>query len=148
MYKWYPLQLGKINYERKILDIVEIKYNIPDVFEDARGGSPGYIYENEIWFILHKSQHFTTYKKHHWNYQHFFAVFDRNMNLQKYSELFKLGTHPIEFCTGLIIKEEEILVIKKDSSCNSSKVQEAEKKKLKVITLDTFLKNKEKFISK
>ena len=110
VYKWYPLQLGKINYERKILDIVEIKYNIPDVFEDARGGSPGYIYENEIWFILHKSQHFTTYKKHHWNYQHFFAVFDRNMNLQKYSELFKLGTHPIEFCTGLIIKEGEIIL--------------------------------------
>ena len=46
------------------------------------------------------------------------------------------------------INSETVLVIKKDSSCNSSKVQEAEKKKLKVITLDTFLKNKEKFISK
>lgn len=65
----------------------------------------------------------------------------RNNELEKVLE--KNG-----FAVNSNINSETVLVIKKDSSCNSSKVQEAEKKKLKVITLDTFLKNKEKFISK
>jgi len=52
------------------------------------------------------------------------------------------------FAVNSSINTETVLVIKKNSSSHSSKVKEAEKKKLKVITLDTFLKNKEKFISK
>jgi len=44
------------------------------------------------------------------------------------------------------INSDTLLVIKKDSSSQSSKIKEAEKKKIKVVTLDTFLKNKEKFI--
>ena len=44
------------------------------------------------------------------------------------------------------INSDTIFVIKKDSSSQSSKVKEAEKKKIKVMTLDTFLKNKDKFI--
>ncbi len=52
------------------------------------------------------------------------------------------------FAVNSSINTETVLVIKKDSSSHSSKVKEAERKKLKVITLDTFLKNKEKFISK
>ena len=107
---WFPLQLGKINYDRTNLDEVEIKYNTSDALVDAIGGSHGYIFENEIWFILHKFQHFTTKNKHHFNYQHFFAVFDKNMNLKKYSELCKFGTHPIQHCTGLIVKDAEIIL--------------------------------------
>ena len=44
------------------------------------------------------------------------------------------------------INSDTVFVIKKDSSSQSSKIKEAEKKKIKVITLDTFLKNKDKFI--
>ena len=32
------------------------------------------------------------------------------MNLLRYSELFKLGVHPIEFCIGLIVKDREIIM--------------------------------------
>ena len=110
VYNWYPLQLGTINYDIKQLDIVEVKYNMPTYFQDARGGSPGYNYSQEIWFILHKSQRFAKSKNIHFHYQHFFAVFDSNMNYLRSSELFKLGEHPIEFCTGLIIKNNEIIL--------------------------------------
>ena len=51
----------------------------------------------EIWFVLHKSQTFNMMKNQHWHYQHFIAVFDTNMNLLRYSELFKLGEHPMNF---------------------------------------------------
>jgi 3'-phosphoadenosine 5'-phosphosulfate sulfotransferase (PAPS reductase)/FAD synthetase len=44
------------------------------------------------------------------------------------------------------INSDTVFVIKKDSSSQSSKIKEAEKKKIKVMTLDTFLKNKDKFI--
>ena len=37
-------------------------------------------------------------------------VFDLNMNLIRYSELFKFGDCKVEFCTGFIIKEKEIIL--------------------------------------
>ena len=40
------------------------------------------------------------------------------------------------------INSDTVLVITKDTSSQSSKIKEAEKKKIKVMTLDTFLKNK------
>ena len=92
-----------------MLDIVDIKYDMPIYFQDARGGSPGFNYRDEIWFILHKSQHFIKSKKNNY-YQHFITVFDRNMNFLRSSELFKLGEHPIEFLAGLIIKDNEIIL--------------------------------------
>lgn len=110
VYYWHPLQLGKINYENNTLNIAEIKYDMPEYFEDARGSTPGYNHNNELWFVLHKSQMFQMGGKTHWHYQHFMAVFDTNMNLLRYSELFKLGEHPIEFCIGLIVKDKEIIM--------------------------------------
>ena len=44
------------------------------------------------------------------------------------------------------INSNTFLVIKKDSSSESSKIKEAVKKKIKIMTLDTFLENKDKFI--
>ena len=100
------------------MNIIEIKYNLPECFNDARGTSTGYIINHEIWFVLHKGITNTNYKKTinnnnskiYYNYQHFFAVFDLNMNLLRFSELFKLGNCKIEFCIGLIIKEEEMIL--------------------------------------
>ena len=106
VYNWFPLQIGEINYILSTMDIIEIKYNIPEFFKDSRGSTPGYIYNNEIWFILHKALYGNNIK----NYQHFFAVFDLDMNLLRYSELFKFENNDIEFCTSLIVKQTEIIL--------------------------------------
>ena len=45
-----------------------------------------------------------------YNYQHFFAVFDLDMNLKRYSELFKFGDKMVEFCTGLIMEETRLIL--------------------------------------
>jgi hypothetical protein len=113
VYNWFPLQIGQINFENRELDIIEIKYNIPDYFKEARGTTCGFIEKNEIWFVLHKAQ--ISHKAERLenntrNYQHFFAIFDLNMNLLRYSELFKFGDCRVEFCLGLIIKEKEIIL--------------------------------------
>ena len=106
IYNWYPMQIGKINYITKRLNIIEIK-PLPEYFKDARGSTCGYTKNNEIWFVLHKAQ---CSHKNQFNYQHFLAIFDVDMNLLRYSELFKFGGCKVEFCTGLIVKDESIIL--------------------------------------
>lgn len=114
VYNWFPLQIGKIDYIKNQMNIIEVKENIPDYFKNARGSTPGYIKDNEIWFVLHKAQtdngKIRNDKNHCYNYQHFFAIFDFDMNLIRYSELFKLGDCKVEFCIGLIVNEEDIIL--------------------------------------
>jgi mannosyltransferase OCH1-like enzyme len=114
VYKWLPLQIGKINYEKNEMNIIDTKYNVPCYFKDARGSTSGVINGNEIWFVIHKSQSVEhTYNKKsttYYNYQHFFAVFDLDMNLIRYSELFKFEDAKVEFCIGMIIKNNEIIL--------------------------------------
>jgi mannosyltransferase OCH1-like enzyme len=107
VYKWFPLQIGKVNYNINKMNILDIKYDIPEYFKDSRGSTPGYTINNEIWFVLHKAQ-CSSCKCY--NYQHFFAVFDLDMNLIRYSELFKLGDSRVEFCIGLIVKNDKIIL--------------------------------------
>ena len=110
VYNWYPLQIGKIDYTTNKMDITEIKYNIPEYFETARGSTCGQQRDDEIWFVLHKAQQNTRNNKIFYNYQHFFAIFDLQMNLIRYSELFKLGDEKVEFCTGFIFKKNYLIL--------------------------------------
>jgi hypothetical protein len=107
VYQWYPMHIGEIVENR--LDLVETK-DMPEYFKEARGTSAGYSIGTEIWFVLYKAQNYKNNGQIHYNYQHFFAVFDKEMNLLRYSELFKLGGCKVEFCLGLIVKEKEILL--------------------------------------
>jgi hypothetical protein len=103
IYDWFPLQIGKIDYANNSLDIIEIKYSIPNYFKNVKCNNCGYTKNNVIWFILYK----ITGTK----YQHFFAIFDLNMNLIKYSELFKFSLDDaIEYCVGFIVKDTEIIL--------------------------------------
>ena len=70
IHSWYPFNFNYIGSE-----IIETK-SIPLYFMSIQGYS-GYYINNEIWFILHKSQSF-------------FAVFDETMNLLRYSELVEI----------------------------------------------------------
>ena len=110
VYKWFPLQIGEINYTTNKIDITEIKYNIPDYFSDAYGSSSGYIKNDEIWFVLHKIQYADYLNTQIKNCQHFFAVFDLTMNLIRFSETFKLGDCIVECCNGLIVKDKSIIL--------------------------------------
>ena len=39
-----------------------------------------------------------------------FAVFDDSMNLLRYSAPFKFYTEPIEYCLGLVVEDERVLI--------------------------------------
>lgn len=105
VYKWFPLQICKINTTTNELDLVETKTNMPKIFLHARGSSSGYIFNNQIWFVLH----IVSYEQPR-HYYHIFAVFDLNMNLQRYSAPFKFQGEPIEYCIGLIVEDDRVIV--------------------------------------
>jgi hypothetical protein len=98
---WSPLQIGKIDYTTNELKLIESK-KMPAYFDFVRGSTAGYTKNDEIWFVVHK-----THKK---NYLHFFAVFDLQMNLLRYSETFKFQNYKVEFCLGLIVQDKQIIL--------------------------------------
>ena len=104
VYDWYPLTICRIDYDNNMLNIIEHKYINTDFFKNVKGSSSGVIFNNEIWFLLHISQNR--------NYQHFFAIFDLDMNLSRYSEPFKLDDSncKIEYCIGLIIEDNRTIL--------------------------------------
>ena len=125
IYKWHPLQICKINQEKKMLDLVETK-EMPRIFSHVRGSTCGFNYtkkinlmsdknsnynikivfnEIEIWFVLHM----VSYENPR-HYYHIFAVFDESMNLLRYSAPFKFQTEPIEYCLGLVVEDDRVLI--------------------------------------
>jgi hypothetical protein len=101
IYRWFPLQICQIDYEKNQLNLIEEKV-MPRVFKTLYGSSCGVIYDNLLWFIVHANNN-----RH---YSHMFVVFDTNMNLIKYSELFKFDNHQVEFAYGLCIENGEFII--------------------------------------
>lgn len=63
----------------------------------------------------------------------------RNSDLEQYLESHKIAVKNT-------INSDTFLLITKDKLCKSSKIQEAQKKKIKILTLKEFLKNKSNYI--
>lgn len=119
IYDWYPLKICKlINNEFKIITTIEM----PGLFSRIRGSSCGTIYhkkinindngtiklfisEKEIWFVNHLVSCETP--RH---YYHIISVFDKNMNLLRYSAPFQFEGTPIEYCLSIVVEDERILM--------------------------------------
>jgi predicted GH43/DUF377 family glycosyl hydrolase len=109
VYEWFPLQLTEIDYMSKKLNLLITK-PMPEFFKEARGSSSGYTKGNEIWFVVHQRRTWIKNDELYSYYEHGFVIFDLDMNLKRYSEWFKLGNKSIEFCTGLIVHDTEIIL--------------------------------------
>ena len=108
IYSWYPLSFGYIDYNVNKL-IINKTINTNSFFENISGSTPGFFYKDECWFLVHK-KNINKNDSYDRNYTNSIVIFDKNMNLLKYSELFKLTTSKIEFCTGLHIEDDEIIL--------------------------------------
>jgi tetratricopeptide (TPR) repeat protein len=107
IYDWYPLKICKIN--KNILDIVEEK-TMPIIFKNARGSTCGFKYKisvnnYEIWFVVH----IVSYESPR-HYYHILVVFDENMNLLRYTAPFKFEGEKIEYCLGLVVEDDRIIM--------------------------------------
>ena len=105
VYNWFPLKICKINEDHHtLLELIEEKL-MPNLFKYARGSTCGAEYNNEIWFVIHIVSYETP--RH---YYHVVVVFDKNMNLLRYSAPFKFEDVCIEYCLGLIVEDSRIIM--------------------------------------
>jgi hypothetical protein len=102
VYNWYPLTLCKLN--GLVLEKVNEK-EMPKIFKHMRGSSNGFHYKNEIWFVTHIVSY--EWPRH---YYHHIVVFDNDMNLLRYSAPFKFEGEPIEYCLGIIVEDENVIM--------------------------------------
>lgn len=105
IYQWYPLHICKLNDSTRTLDLVRKEENVPKIFKHMRGSTSGAEFNNEIWFITH----IVSYEQPR-HYYHLFVVFDKSMKLLRYSAPFKFQEECIEYCIGLIVEEDRVIV--------------------------------------
>jgi hypothetical protein len=75
------------------------------LFENIRGSTCGFTFNDEIWFICH----LVSYENPRC-YYHVFVTFDLDMNLKKYSAPFCFEGQPIEYCVGLIVENDRVII--------------------------------------
>lgn len=104
IYSWFPLKICKVNNQSLLLELVEER-TMPPIFKQARGSSCGVTYNDERWFVVH----LVSYEKPRY-YYHIIAVFDDTMNLLRYSAPFKFQGECIEYCIGLIVENDRVII--------------------------------------
>jgi tetratricopeptide (TPR) repeat protein len=105
IYNWHPLIISKVNESNKaLLDMKETR-NMPNIFKHVRGSTNGCRFGDEIWFVTHVVSY--EQPRHYYNMM---VVFDSSLNLKRYSAPFKFSDQPIEYCLGLIVEEERVIM--------------------------------------
>ena len=120
IYKWYPLQICKLDENTKMLRFIEDK-EMPNYFSKMRGSSNGFKYvkesinkngnipisyqEIEFWFV----QHIVSYEAPR-QYYHIISVFDEKMNLLRYSAPFKFENESIEYSLSIVVEDNRVLI--------------------------------------
>ena len=104
VYNWFPLILGELELNIAVLTKKEEK-EMPKIFKKVRGSSNGFKYNNEIWFVVH----IVSYESPR-HYYHLLVVFDEYMNLLRYTAPFKFEGFPIEYCLGIIVEDDCVII--------------------------------------
>ena len=121
IYNWSPLNICKIDTENKLIQVE--KRDMPVLFSRIRGSTCGFKFiknikglqnqdnisikmeESEIWFVVH----IVSYEQPR-HYYHMFVVFDDKLNLLRYSAPFKFEGDCIEYCLGIVVEDDRVLV--------------------------------------
>lgn len=103
IYQWFPLFICQLN-ENNELNIIE-KKETPLYFSRFRGSTNGFQYNDEIWFI----NHIVSYEVPR-HYYHVFSVFDKDMNLSRYSAPFSFEGEAIEYCLSIIVEKSQVFI--------------------------------------
>jgi len=120
IYKWYPIYICKIDYTKQTLNLIKTIDNLPCDFKQFRGSTNGIEYDNKIWFIVHQQNNIISGVKN--SYEHNFVVFDKNMNLLGYSNIFKFENSIVEFCIGMELSCDNNFIISYSVLDCSSKI--------------------------
>lgn len=104
IYGWNPLTIGRIVDNKS--EIIQQITEVPFMFQELRGSTNGFRYNNEIWFVCHSVEYSTP--RH---YYHCFIVLDYDtLSVVKYSKWFTFDGDKIEFCLGVIIEDDRVIL--------------------------------------
>lgn len=103
-YEYVKNETNEINKTNEILKILK-KKEMPQIFSNVRGSSCSFNYKDEIWFVTHM----VSYEKEK-HYYHLLVVFDKNMNLLRYTAPFKFEGKPVEYCLNLNVEDNHVLM--------------------------------------
>jgi len=78
---------------------------MPKIFLHVRGSSAGFRFEDEYWFVVHIVSYETPRR-----YYHIIAKFDENMNFKSHSAPFKFEGESIEYCLGIIVESDRVIM--------------------------------------
>jgi len=124
VYKWHPLSIYDFDEEKKKMGAL-VEKPTPRLFTKVRGSSNGTLYKDEMWFIGHVVEHSKPRR-----YYHLFMVLDKDtLELKKYSHLFTFDGEGVEFCLGLIV-EEDRLIVSYSNNDRTSKIKIYDMKKI------------------
>lgn len=106
IYKWHPMQIGKITTKEDKTHYLEIIENIEIdslIFHRLRGSTPFMETDEGLLGIVHFSEQYTP--RH---YYHMIVLLDKeNFNVLKYSNTFCFEKLGIEFCIGFTLTEDK-----------------------------------------
>jgi hypothetical protein len=128
VYDWNPIMIGTINKNALQITKTDLKQ-----LSNFRGGSPGIVIGNEIWFLTHCVEYSTPRR-----YYHSFVILDaETLEYVNHSKLFTFEGENIEFAVGMehIIDQQG-----NDKLIITHSVWDAEAY-LKTYNLDTLIKN-------
>jgi hypothetical protein len=112
IYKWHPLQIGKLDENNKLC--ITTTHNTPTFFKHFRGSSSICEYNNQLWCITHGVK-YTTPRK----YFHQFVILDKtSLKPIKFSVPFYFNNFKIEYCNGLMIKGNELIILFSQNDAN------------------------------
>jgi len=118
IYKWFPIYICKIDYNKNLLILIQVIHNLPPIFQKFRGSTNGIEYDNKFWFIVHTQDRLNDDV----NYYHYFVIFDKNMKLLGYSNSFKFENYCVEFCIGMVIDYDNHFVITYSTLDSTTKI--------------------------
>jgi hypothetical protein len=107
IYNWYPLNICEIGEDSNGLQLYEVgTRKMPKMFKHVRGSSSGFEYMDEIWYVTHMVEYGSPRY-----YYHVIVVFDKDLNLKRYSAPFKFeAVSCIEFCLSIVVEQERVLM--------------------------------------
>lgn len=106
IYQWSPLIVYELFNNESIIQPIHTIHKVPKCFTHMRGSSNGCLVGDEQWFITH----IVAYDTPRIYYNHLVVLNAKTKEPLRYSYPFKLSNCKIEFCLGLIVEEDRILI--------------------------------------
>lgn len=96
---------AQLNMDYAMLVDFKHRSDLPKLFTHISGISKGFIYGDEIWYIVHIIS-----KEESPHYYHVFVVMNHDTKKVRYSSPFTFSADPIHYCTELIVEDHHVVI--------------------------------------